>query len=66
VGVVVDVRLVPVLARHVLVRRVRVIDVRVVVLVPVGGEQVLDARARVHVVGDVGVLVAVDDRRMRV
>jgi len=63
--VVVNVGLVEVFARDILVRRVRVLDPRVVVLVPVGRQQVFDDGPRVGVVRHVRVLVPMDNGRMR-
>ena len=64
--VVVNVGLVKVLARDVLVRRMRVLDVGMVVLVPVRRQQVLDHRPGVCVVRHMHVLVAMDNRRVGV
>ena len=66
VGVVVDVRLPAVFAGDVFVRQVRVLERGVVVLVPVRRDQVLYALACALVMGDMRVLVVMDDRRVRV
>jgi hypothetical protein len=61
---VVDVNLLPVFARCVLMRRVRVIQGRVVVLMPMGRQEVVDAGADVRVMRYVIVQVIVDHRRV--
>jgi hypothetical protein len=61
---VVDVNLLPVFARCVLMRRVRVIQGRVVVLMPMGRQEVVDAGADVRVMRHVIVQVIVDHRRV--
>jgi hypothetical protein len=61
---VVDVSLLPVFAQCVLMRRVRVVQGRVVVLMPMGRQEVVDAGADVRVMRHVIVQVIVDHRRV--